>query len=932
MKKLLLSLVGFVCSLVAMAVDVNDLTSITQDCYFVFETITGTTSSGSGATPTASTLYFDSQLLTKNGTFNVANNKGKSTFGDGKEHYNCLRLKNTTDWVAIKLSYPATITTYGDNASRGLQVGTTAGGDQYGKKTGNVLNFEVTSAGTIYINGSGSDYFVAGFTVSLYQPIINTNPVSATYGPGAVATPLSVTATAKNGGALSYQWYSNSSESTVGAQAIEGATNSTYTPSTTNNGALYYYCVVSEAGLGKTTQSGYACVTVAAEEVPSISLTASPTSIVFGETSTITANIVSNPAYTSIVWYKAAGNEPNPSTDEQVATSGTSYEVSGINETSKYYAVVTNSIGSTTSDLCTITYVKNTVAQLTNLVLDNGCNTAIVDGTKTITGYYMQGAAVPGVKSITISNGATYNIDGTTLTVTAEDGTTTQDYTYTLTAVEPLTSLDEQDAFTTTPSWLKMGVRNSGKSSHEIYKSVDQSGNMRITEGMNRAYLFVGPCDAVILTNSSSSENTDREGYYSVNGGAPVNVTWPKYNNGAVSVTIPCSASGNNIIEIVNTSTSGSWGFDKVQLLTKSYYDLKSVLFSGVAKSGVELEVVHKADETEVTSTYADITGGEMYAYDGHATSDAAMVILGQFNLNASGNSYVHVKLDNALKAGDVIYTENGDNLLVANFYVSKTSSKGSNIYQFPYEVKAGSDLENAEDLYIFKNTGSVFSGIKVVGDKLSATVNISSVGYATFYDSEHAVKVPAGVTAYVYGMGDEGLGLVALEDEMTFEGLTYENIIPAGVAVVLEGSGEVVLNYTTSTVLPEDLLNYLLGSDVATETQAPEGLEASECNFYGLSLDKNNNPQSVGFYWMVEGGLPFMNGAHKAYLAIPKFLSGADYSSKKALPFKPVATGIKTVNTSVDGNGVAYNIVGQRVANNVKGLVIVNGKKLINK
>jgi hypothetical protein len=56
------------------------------------------------------------------------------------------------------------------------------------------------------------------------------------------ATGLSITAT----GAVSYQWYSNSANSNAGGTLISGATNSTYTPVTTNTGTSYYYVEVSD--------------------------------------------------------------------------------------------------------------------------------------------------------------------------------------------------------------------------------------------------------------------------------------------------------------------------------------------------------------------------------------------------------------------------------------------------------------------------------------------------------------------------------------------------------------------------------------------------------------------------------------------------------------------------------------------------------------
>lgn len=53
---------------------------------------------------------------------------------------------------------------------------------------------------------------------------------------------LSVTAFGIN---LSYQWYSNTTQFNSGGNLIDGATNASYTPSTSTAGTLYYYCVVT---------------------------------------------------------------------------------------------------------------------------------------------------------------------------------------------------------------------------------------------------------------------------------------------------------------------------------------------------------------------------------------------------------------------------------------------------------------------------------------------------------------------------------------------------------------------------------------------------------------------------------------------------------------------------------------------------------------
>lgn len=81
---------------------------------------------------------------------------------------------------------------------------------------------------------------------------------------GTTATEISVTAEKQNGldGDITYQWYRNTVNSTVGGTAISGATSASYTPSTTlaAEDASFYYCVVSSSkstSLPKTSNVSY---------------------------------------------------------------------------------------------------------------------------------------------------------------------------------------------------------------------------------------------------------------------------------------------------------------------------------------------------------------------------------------------------------------------------------------------------------------------------------------------------------------------------------------------------------------------------------------------------------------------------------------------------------------------------------------------------
>ena len=99
----------------------------------------------------------------------------------------------------------------------------------------NILNkqVEVTIAACSGANGTGSTFTAPGNT---YMQNASTESMSITG------------VTASNGGALTYQWYKTTSDIAHG-ELIDGATESTYTPSTAEpHAAWYYYCVVTETG------------------------------------------------------------------------------------------------------------------------------------------------------------------------------------------------------------------------------------------------------------------------------------------------------------------------------------------------------------------------------------------------------------------------------------------------------------------------------------------------------------------------------------------------------------------------------------------------------------------------------------------------------------------------------------------------------------
>ena len=118
--------------------------------------------------------------------------------------------------------------------------------------------------GSFSLNSNIAKVYV-GDTITA-QPVVKTiDDVSTSY-----AFDVQLAAELENAddsgiGVLTYQWYSNTSNSTRGASAIANATSSTYKPDTKKTGQAWYYCVVTNtfgnAG-SKQAVSNIACVDV----------------------------------------------------------------------------------------------------------------------------------------------------------------------------------------------------------------------------------------------------------------------------------------------------------------------------------------------------------------------------------------------------------------------------------------------------------------------------------------------------------------------------------------------------------------------------------------------------------------------------------------------------------------------------------------------
>jgi hypothetical protein len=212
-------------------------------------------------------------------------------------------------------------------------------------------------------------------------------------------TELSVSASAS--GTLTYQWYSNSNDSTVGAVAITNATGAAIQITTNTVGTTYYYCVVTNTDSsvnGNTTAT--ATSNVATIVVNPLIDTTIPTIISQPQNTTVSVNgaatlsvIVSVNGTPSYKWYSNSTNTTIGAIAIDTTTGAAIQVTTSIVGTTYYFCVITNTDNSktTTSTIVTVNVVPTTYI-LTY--------TAGVNGT--IKGAAVQ-TVVPGTNGITVT-------------------------------------------------------------------------------------------------------------------------------------------------------------------------------------------------------------------------------------------------------------------------------------------------------------------------------------------------------------------------------------------------------------------------------------------------------------------------------------------------------------------------------------------------
>lgn len=201
-----------------------------------------------------------------------------------------------------------------------------------------------------------------------------------------------------------------------------------------------------------------------------------------------------------------------------------------------------------------------------------------------------------------------------------------------------------------------------------------------------------------------------------------------------------------------------------------------------------------------------------------------------------------------------------------------------------------------------------------------SASLTLNTYGMATYcsaYPLDFSSVYPSGLTAYRISSAANG--------NLTKEALAK---VPAGVGVYVEGTAGAEYTIPTTATATAIGTNMLVG--VTSDTNINQVADGNT-NFILTVNAADGDVATPKFFKVNSAGNKVL--ANRAYLQIPtavvnarEFFWFVDETEENE------TTGINAVNGTISNGATIYNLAGQKVSNDYKGIVIVNGKKIIRK
>lgn len=274
-------------------------------------------------------------------------------------------------------------------------------------------------------------------------------------------------------------------------------------------------------------------------------------------------------------------------------------------------------------------------------------------------------------------------------------------------------------------------------------------------------------------------------------------------------------------------------------------------------------------------------------------------------------NQYINggAKNGNKFKLGDKVVTTTGDKNYngVWSISISTTdntaeiSNQNGFIVSFNHQGTNRLIASYASRILNDPQYASNYSKVQLFKKVTAETLTTSAGGYAT-YSADYAVNYSElGLTAYT---------LTVDETNKTVTAKAFTGVVPTGGAVLVKGTANTTYTLTPATT----------EGDATFATALQTGATTADGTQYGFT-SKSGTPA----FAQVKPGQDIP--AKKGYIVL-KGASAAKYS----ICFGDEATGIHTIEAASAANAAMYNLAGQRVDKSYKGIVIVNGKKYLNK
>lgn len=321
----------------------------------------------------------------------------------------------------------------------------------------------------------------------------------------------------------------------------------------------------------------------------------------------------------------------------------------------------------------------------------------------------------------------------------------------------------------------------------------------------------------------------------------------------------------------------------------------------------------NKAIQTITSYKNEALNGTESYVWTLEAVSGGGFKMK---NVSLSSKAY----LTNTSSTDVSFDTKTNGSTWVFNFQEDETVLIQNKSYENRF---LGFDFYKNIKAYATSNLSTVDHAIVVyqlVEDPTTATITLNAACndgsrvYGT-YSNSRAFVVSNDIVVSEISVTDGCLAVSSYETG---------DIVPANTGVMVSAStgGDYTVQLATggTSVLGDDNMLKASGDNGITA----DDMNAANTKFYRLTM---HNGTQIGYWWGAAEGAAFDLAANKAYLAVPT-AAGARIQS---LWFDSETTGVSDVRSKMkDGRGEVFDLQGHRVVQPIKGMYIVDSKKVV--